>query len=138
MKAKAYIDGSFNAASGTYGAGAVLFLGDAEQPIRLSQPGNNPTYAKSRNVAGEVMAALLVAEACKKVPDLEELTLFYDYAGLECWVSGIWRANTSLSQLYRDFMRGLPFKVTFKKVKAHSGDKYNEEADHLARAACGL
>ncbi|MBQ3421330.1 MAG: RNase H, partial [Romboutsia sp.] len=28
--------------------------------------------------------------------------------------------------------------VEFVKVKAHSGDKYNEEADKLAKAAIGI
>ena len=75
MKAKAYVDGSYNASTKVYGAGAVLFLGEGADPIPLSQPGNHPAFIGSRNVAGEVMAATLVIEACKKVPDLEELTL---------------------------------------------------------------
>ena len=138
MKAKAYVDGSYNASTKVYGAGAVLFLGEGADPIPLSQPGNHPAFIGSRNVAGEVMAATLVIEACKKVPDLEELTLYYDYAGIECWAKGSWRANRTLSRGYRDAVKDLPFKLSFRKVKAHTGDEYNEAADKLAKQACGL
>lgn len=33
MKAKAYVDGSYNASTRVYGAGAVLFLGEGTEPI---------------------------------------------------------------------------------------------------------
>lgn len=138
MKAHAYVDGSFNAVTGIYGAGAVLFIGDDPKPIYLSQAGDNPLYAKSRNVAGEVLAASLIVEACKVIKDLEELTLYYDYAGIECWAKGTWRANNVLSQSYKQFTQNLPFTLSFRKVKAHTGDRYNEEADVLAKKACGL
>lgn len=138
MKAKAYVDGSYNGATKVYGAGAVLFMEGDDQPIYLSQPGNHPAFVGARNVAGEVMAATLVIEACKKIPALEELTLYYDYAGIECWAKGSWRANTNLSRAYRDSVKGLPFKLSFRKVKAHTGDIYNEQADKLAKTACGL
>lgn len=108
------------------------------QTLFPSQPGNHPAFIGFRNVAGEVMAATLVIEACKRVPDLEELTLYYDYAGIECWAKGSWRANTALSRGYRDAVKDLPFKLSFRKVKAHTGDEYNEAADKLAKQACGL
>lgn len=138
MNAKAYVDGSYNAATRVYGAGAVLFLGGDNKPILLSQSGNHPAFVNSRNVAGEVMAAILVIEACKRIPGLGELTIYYDYAGIECWANGNWRANTVLSREYRDAVRSLPFKISFRKVKAHSGDLNNEKADRLAKEACGL
>lgn len=138
MKAKAYVDGSYNASTRVYGAGAVLFLGEGTEPIFLSQPGNHPAYVGSRNVAGEVMAATLVIEACKAVPSLEELTLYYDYAGIECWAKGSWRANTTLSREYKEAVKILPFRLSFRKVKAHTGDEFNEKADRLAKEACGL
>lgn len=138
MKAEAYIDGSFNAATKVYGSGVLLFIEGKEEPICLSQPGNNPAFVSQRNVAGEVMAAMLVMEGCKKIPNLEELTIYYDYAGLECWVKGTWNARNSLSQAYRDYARSLPFKLSFRKVTAHTGVRYNEEADRLAKMACRL
>jgi len=138
MIAKAYVDGSYNAAKKIYGSGAVLFIGDSQEPLTMSQPGNASAFLNSRNVAGEVLAAAWIIEACKAIPDLEELTLYYDYAGIECWAKGTWRANTALSRSYRDYTSNLPFKLSFRKVKAHSGDKWNDMADKLAKQACGL
>lgn len=138
MKAIAYVDGSYNAAAQVYGAGAVLFLDDCQKPICLSQPGNHPAFVRSRNVAGEVMAAMAVVEACKKVVYLEELTLYYDYSGIECWAKGTWAARSILAAVYKESLKDLPFRLSFRKVKAHSGDKYNDMADWLAKQACGL
>ena len=41
---------------------------------------------------------------------------------------------------YKKFYDSIKDKlhVEFIKVKAHSGDKYNEEADKLAKAAIGI
>jgi ribonuclease HI len=138
MIAKAYVDGSYNHALGIYGAGVVLFIGEDEKPITFAKTGNNPDFVKSRNVAGEVLAATLVLAACKEVPELTELTLYYDYAGIECWVNGLWKANTKLSKGYREFAKTMPFKLLFRKVKSHSGNTFNELADSLAKKACSL
>lgn len=138
MKATVYVDGSFNASSQVYGSGAVFFLEGADKPLLLSQPGNFPPYLKARNVAGEVMAVILVLKACERIPNLEELTIYYDYAGLECWAKGLWRANSPIAQMYKEAVSNLPYKLSFRKVKAHSGNTYNEQADALAKAACGL
>lgn len=138
MKAVAYIDGSFNAATNVYGAGAVFLLDDGGEPILLSQPGRDPEFARQRNVAGEIMAATLVMQVCDTIPNLESLTLYYDYMGLECWATGSWKAKNELSQAYRDNCRTRPYKLEFRKVKAHSGNQYNELADRLAKKACNL
>ena len=49
----------------------------------------------------------------------------------------MWKANKEGTKLYRDFYNSISkkLKVDFIKVKAHSGDKYNEEADKLAKEA---
>ena len=97
-----------------------------------------PQFAASRNIAGEILAVVLVVEACKKISDLEELVIYYDYAGIECWAKGLWKANTLIARTYQHSISDLPFRLSFRKVKAHSGNVYNERADSLAKAACGL
>lgn len=144
MKAKVYVDGSFNAATGTYGAGALLFVGNQSEPVKLSQGGSDPVFARSRNVAGEILAISIILQCCKEIPTMEELTVFYDYAGIECWaksalgLKGGWNANTKISKEYQQIVRSVPFRLVFKHVKAHSGDVYNDMADLLAKKACGL
>ena len=44
------------------------------------------------------------------------------------------------TRAYRDFYRSASekVKITFRKVKGHSGDTWNDLADHLAKEALGL
>ena len=61
----------------------------------------------------------------------------YDYKGIEMWATGGWKAKNDLTQKYAAFMReiGKRIRITYRKIAAHTGDKYNEEADKLAKAA---
>ena len=65
------------------------------------------------------------------------LELRYDYEGIEKWAQGEWKAKNTLTQKYANFMKSKAdiLKISYQKVKAHSGDHYNEEADKLAKAA---
>lgn len=65
------------------------------------------------------------------------LELRYDYEGIEKWAQGEWKAKNTLTQKYANFMKSKSdiLKISYQKVKAHSGDHYNEEADKLAKAA---
>ena len=66
-----------------------------------------------------------------------QLILRYDYEGIEKWSSGEWKAKNVLTKRYVDFMKDKSnfVQISYQKVKAHSGDYYNEEADRLAKAA---
>lgn len=139
MRVDAYVDGSFNASTNIYGGGVVLILeNDPDNPIYTNTSGNDEVFAKSRNVAGEVLAACLAMQACKAADNVTELVLHYDYAGIECWARGRWKANTPIARSYAAFVRDFGKTLSFRKVKAHSGDLHNEQADRLAKSACGL
>lgn len=144
MKLDIYVDGSFNKDTKEYGAGVVV-LEDGAISVQNGFKGNDPLYVKHRNVAGEVYAAQIALAYCAQQlkersidPSNMEVTIYYDYAGLECWVTGAWRAQNTMSIGYVNFVRGLPFKVRFQKVRAHTGVVYNEQADQWAKAAVGL
>ena len=51
--------------------------------------------------------------------------------------TGAWKANNVLTQKYAEFMqrKRKQIHISFQKVKAHSGDYYNEQVDKLAKAA---
>lgn len=135
MNMVAYVDGSFM--NNMYGSGYVLF--DEAQPDKTFTSGfagKEKAYTQFRNVAGELLAVMGVVEGLRPCQaDVDSLTIYYDYEGVEKWVTREWKATKKLTVLYRDYMLCAPFPVKFVKVKAHSGNKYNEMADQLAKEA---
>ena len=131
----AYVDGSFDARLGRYSFGCVLLLPSGEI-IRRSGSGDNPESAALRNVTGEMLGAMYAVRWCAK-NGYPALKLCYDYMGIEMWAVGGWKAKNELTQKYALFMQkyGKKLTITFRKIAAHTGDRYNEEADRLAKAA---
>lgn len=139
MKMTAYVDGSFNAKLGVYGAGAVVFMdGNEEGMIKVNQSGSLKEFVSARNVAGEVLAVVMVIKGAETISDVEQITIYYDYDGIKCWPSGDWRCFAPISKYYKSYMDTVKIPIVFKKVKAHSGVPLNEMADALAKKACGL
>ena len=130
----AYIDGSFDRVNGIYGSGVVIVDGDKKYEFKHA--GNREDYAQLHNVAGELEAAKYVMwyAVDKKI---KEITLFYDYQGIEAWAVGDWKANLSYTQDYVEFYNKVKavVKVNFVKVKAHTGIELNEVVDILAKDA---
>ena len=130
----AYIDGSFDRTNGIYGSGVAIVDGDKRHEYKHA--GNREDYAQLHNVAGELEAAKFVMwyAVDKKI---KEITLFYDYQGIEAWAVGDWRANLPYTQDYVKFYNKVKtaVKVNFVKVKAHTGIELNEAVDKLAKDA---
>ena len=130
----AYIDGSFDRVNGIYGSGVVFVDGDKKYEFKHA--GNREDYAQLHNVAGELEAAKYVMwyAVDKKI---KEITLFYDYQGIEAWAVGDWKANLSYTQDYVEFYNKVKalVKVNIVKVKPHTGIELNEEVDKLAKDA---
>lgn len=133
----AYVDGSYNSATQEYSAGVVaLWQG---QEIAFSQKADDPTLKSMRNVAGEIMGAQIAMEYA-----LEEqakiLVIYHDYEGVEKWCTKAWEAKQVGTKKYKAYYEQVAqqLDIHFVKVKAHTGDKYNEQADQLAKAALGL
>ncbi len=131
----AYVDGSFNQEIGKYSFGCILLLPDG-RIIREAGNGDNPASAALRNVTGEMLGAMFAVKWCHK-NGYSAVRICYDYSGIEMWATGGWRAKNDLTQKYAEFMKnhGRVMDISFKKIAAHTGDKYNEEADQLAKAA---
>ena len=138
MKYAIYSDGSYK--NGIWGAGAVILQ---ETPF-----GFNPVQELSffgedadgiRNVAGEIYGVLEALRLLFKINqssrDVDSVTVYHDYEGLQKWADGEWKAKKAATQDYRDRVakarQYLP--IQFVKVKAHSSDRLNEKADALAK-----
>ena len=135
---KAYVDGSYEHAIREYGSGVVILKNDIIEKI-YSVKGNENSLVGMRNVAGEIEASKLAMQYCID-NGIENLKLYFDYEGIEKWCTGVWKTNKEGTIGYKKFYDSIKDKlnVEFIKVKAHSGDKYNEEADRLAKAAIGI
>lgn len=131
----AYVDGSFDEKIGKYAFGCVMLTPNGEI-IRESGNGDNPESLALRNVTGEMLGAMFVVKWCDK-NGYSAIKICYDYFGIEKWATGEWKAKNTLTQKYAAFMQenGKKIRISFKKIAAHTGNKYNEEADKLAKAA---
>ena len=130
-----YVDGSFDQMSGIYGYGIVAVYPDGTIE-RYGGAGDNKETAAIRNTAGEMLAAMM-AVRCAINAKAEEVTICYDYSGIEFWVTRAWKAKNDFTIKYGEYMRKMADKIaiSFAKIPAHSGDLYNEMADAIAKAA---
>lgn len=133
----AFVDGSFNSKTSVYGFGG--FLVTHEERYVISGNGNDPQMASMRNVAGEVLGSMAAVKKALEL-GLKDLTIYYDYMGIEMWATGAWKRNKQGTIAYYDFMQSVKEQISlhFVKVKGHSGVEGNEEADRLARKAAGV
>ncbi len=133
----AYVDGSFNVKTNEYSFGAVLLMNNKE--THFMKKFNDEEYAAMRNVSGEIKGAAFIINHLIKL-GVKEVSLFYDYEGIEKWYNGKWKTNSDATKKYVDFANKAKqhIKVNFVKVKSHSNDKYNDLADRLAKDALGI
>lgn len=135
---KAYVDGSYEHSIREYGSGVVIIKN--EEVIKTySKKGNDKDLVGMRNVAGEIEAAKIAMNYCID-NNINNLILYFDYEGIEKWCLGLWKTNKEGTVKYKKFYDNIKDKlnVEFVKVKAHSGNKYNDEADKLAKKAIGI
>lgn len=128
-----YTDGSF--ADGNYAWAFVAYKKGIEF-YRDFGLGKNEEAKSMRQVAGELNA---VIQAYKWAKDngYKNINIFYDYVGVEAWVSGGWKANNKFTRMYAEYLRK-PFlsgELKFFKVSSHSGNVGNERADFMCKMA---
>ena len=136
-KLRAYVDGSFNLETCEFSYGAVLFMG--AETLTFSEKFDDIELATMRNVAGEIKGAEFVLRYCAE-NKIEAVEIYYDYEGIAAWAEGRWKTNKSGTIAYKRLFDEISkrVKVNFVKVKGHSGDKYNDMADRLAKDALGI
>lgn len=132
----AYIDGSFDSETSQYSCGCVLIrFGDV---ATFSSLGKRPEAVPSRNVAGELMAAMYAVKSAASL-GIKDLTLYHDYYGISKWYNKEWKAQSFCAKHYLYFMEKYrPYmNISFVKVEGHSGVPLNEYADILAKSSLG-
>ncbi|ELC8433398.1 MAG: ribonuclease H family protein [Clostridium perfringens] len=130
-----YVDGSFMVSKENYSYGFLVVKND-----EILYEDNGVGYDKEaialRNVSGEVEGAMKAIEYAIE-NGYNDIVLCYDYQGIESWALGTWKRNNRITQNYNEFMQEKfkLIKVRFKKIKGHSGNKFNDRADILAKKA---
>ena len=132
-----YVDGSYNSATGEFSYGMVVLLGGQEETY--SQSFQDEELATMRNVAGEIKGA----EAAMQYAldhGIREIAIYHDYEGIAKWCLGEWKTNKEGTKAYKAFYDKArsQVKISFVKVAGHSGNKYNDMADELAKEALGI
>lgn len=150
-KVIAYVDGSYNSKTEVFGFGLVFIREEGIQ--NLYDKDTSPEYiifekyegkydknvSTMNNVAGELRGAMF---AIHNAIDLgyKEIDIYYDYEGIEKWVTGTWRTKNEYTKKYKEYMLNKQslIKMNFHWVKGHSKNKWNEYVDILAKKGAGI
>ncbi len=126
-----FTDGSFN---GEKAAWAYVILKDGKKLSNASGIIEDPQHRSSYQIIGEFTA---IIEALKKCDDMNiaTVTLHYDLDLAGKIASGRYNAKAPVSQYYLNALKQIKVNITWNKVKAHSGVKWNEYVDKLATRA---
>ncbi len=133
----AYVDGSYLHSELKYSYGMVICVGEIE--YEFSHAFEDAEMASMRNVAGEITGSMEAVKFCLE-RKIDGITIFYDYEGIQRWADGDWKTNKPQTKAYAEFIKNAREKmeIRFVKVKGHSGNKYNDMADLLAKKALGI
>ena len=134
---KIYIDGSYSLLTKEYSYGMVVVDSNLNILIyKKNGKGKNINAANLRNVAGEMKGAMEAVSYCKK-NNIKNVEIYYDYLGIEFWITGKWKRKNIFTEKYYKYMINnmKNIKIYFNKIKSHSGNKWNDYADYLAKQA---
>ncbi len=136
MKLKIYTDGACSGNPGKGGWAAIILDND------LNQTSISGYESKTTNNRMELTAPIM---ALKKIKKKSEITIFTDSKyvkdGITGWIKkwklNNWKSANKKQVKNKDLWIKLDnscikHKVTWKWVKAHSGNKYNDLVDELA------
>lgn len=129
-----YVDGSFM--NGATGYGAVV-LKNGKVVDELCGSVDAADVNGTRQVAGELIAVREALAWCR-ARSVDEVDIYYDYLGIEKWATGQWKTNQALTKEYARFVRACPIRIHWHKVDSHTGNRWNDRADALAKKGAGL
>ena len=127
---RVFVDGSFSPGFPKSGWAFVV----TENDVEIARGSGITAFdAESRNIDGEVMAsyqAMRWLDANDKTG-----TICHDYEGIARWAKGEWQAKSNIAKRYVAAAKPFLHRVSFEKVEAHTGVKWNELVDKLAKDA---
>lgn len=133
VKYEIYVDGSY--INGATGYGAVI-LKDGRAVDELCGAVDAEEVNNTRQIAGELIAVREALNWCLK-HSIDEVSIYYDYLGIEKWATREWKTNQPLTKDYARFVGECPIRIHWHKVDSHTGDRWNDRADALAKKGAG-
>ena len=138
---KIYTDGSCLGNPGNGGWAAIIFIGKKKISLKGSK----------KNTTNNQMELLAPIKALKKIPIDEKIEIFTDSKYLKLgitewifkWKKNGWKTSNKKKVKNLELWKELDnlvdkYHIKWSWVKAHSGNKNNEEVDLLARNAANL
>ena len=138
---KIYTDGSCLGNPGNGGWAAIIFIGKKKISLKGSK----------KNTTNNQMELLAPIKALKKIPIDEKIEIFTDSKYLKLgitewifkWKKNGWKTSNKKKVKNLELWKELDSLVDKRQikwswVKAHSGNKINEEVDAIARNAANL
>jgi ribonuclease HI len=133
MTLKVYVDGSWMAGQVGYG---LVILHNEQVIFEACGPVSEADSAGTRQVAGELFAVGHALRWCQKwcqQHPVITVEVYFDYYGIQKWATQEWKAKQPITQRYRDFVRSSGLNIRWHKVAAHTGERWNEYVDALAK-----
>tara|TARA_B100000378_G_C17909294_1_gene365585 strand:- start:47 stop:472 length:426 start_codon:yes stop_codon:yes gene_type:complete len=138
---KIYTDGSCLGNPGSGGWAAIIFMNGKKITIKGSK----------KNTTNNQMELLAPIKALKKIPFGEKVEIFTDSKYLKLgitewilkWKNNGWKTSNKSKvknlELWKELHKLVEnYQIKWSWVKAHSGNKINEEVDVIARNAANL
>lgn len=129
-----YTDGSYMKNHRAVGYGFTVYVSGERVYYEY---GRVVSHIESRQVTGELAATMRAVKWTLTYAPNVTLHLFYDYTGVEFWVTGVWQARKPVALQYAEYMTDRieieSLDIHFYKVPSHSNNPYNDEADELAK-----
>ena len=138
---KIYTDGSCLGNPGSGGWAAIIFTNGKKITIKGSK----------KNTTNNQMELLAPIKALKKIPFGEKIEIFTDSKYLKLgitewilkWKNNGWKTSNKSKvknlELWKELHKLVEnYQIKWSWVKAHSGNKINEEVDEIARNAANL
>ena len=122
-----YVDGSSK--NGVTSWAYIVVINDK---VVYSDSGKCGIGEEHLNVTGECFAVLQALRYAVLNKDFRPI-IAYDFIGLEKWVTGEWKTKTTVTRNYKRAVDTFPGKITWLKIKSHSGDQFNELVDRIAK-----
>lgn len=131
---KAYTDGSCDRDNGIFSYGFVILDNNDFVITRCYQGYENSEFKEHANISGECFGVLKALEYCVE-NNISNIIIYHDYLGVSQWANDLWQTNTPISKYYKAEIDKFRDKLNFKFVwvRGHQGNRYNEQADQLAK-----